>query len=226
MNYTILVVEDDENISFGINSFFTREGFHIICCGSLSEAREAFTNAVNLVILDLNLPDGSGHDFCRMVKSKIDTPIIFLTVRDDETDIVQGLDMGADDYIIKPFHLSVLLARVNAVLRRFGKNNDGKASDLLCCGGIRMDTKATRVWSNGKEITLSAGEYRLLNVLLENKNITMTRTVLLERLWDIDKEFVNDNTLTVTMKRLREKLGNPQCIRTLRGIGYRMEDSL
>jgi len=148
-------------------------------------------------------------------------PVIFLTVRDDERDIVQGLDMGADDYIVKPFSLAVLLSRIQAVLRRTG--DSGQA--VLTCGEITVDTSRTAAAYGGQPLSLTAGEYRLLTVLLTNKNQTLTRTQLLDKLWDVDGHFVNDNTLTVTMKRLREKLHNPGNIVTLRGIGYRMEDS-
>ncbi|MNC50209.1 Sensory transduction protein regX3 [compost metagenome] len=167
------------------------------------------------------MPDGTGADFCRHVKLTRNVPVIFLTVRDGEGDIVQGLDMGADDYITKPFQLAVLLSRIRAVLRR-SAGPDGL--QLLACGGITVDKPRTLACCSGQELALSAGEYRLLTVLLENKNLTLTRTQLLDKLWDANGNFVNDNTLTVTMKRLREKLGNPDCIKTIRGIGYRMEE--
>lgn len=221
---TILLVEDDETIRFALQRFFIKKQVQIICCDTVEQARSSLSPAIGLVLLDLNLPDGSGYDFCRSVKSIGDIPVIFLTVRDEEQDVVRGLDMGADDYIVKPFQLSVLWSRINAVLRRVSSAADG--ARLLCCGEIRVDSAASRAWSGGQEIALSAAEYRLLLLLLENKNRTMPRTLLLERLWDMGGEFVEDNTLTVTMKCLREKLGNPACIRTLRGLGYRMEDVL
>lgn len=221
---TILLVEDDETITFALQRFLQQKGAEVICCADIEQARAAFAPAIGLALLDLNLPDGSGYDLCRTIKSVADIPVIFLTVREDEADIVQGLDMGADDYIVKPFQLSVLWSRINAVLRRVTDSTG--ASELLCCGDIRVDSAAGRVWAEGHEVMLTAVEQRLLLALLQNKNRTMTRTVLLERLWDMGGDFVEDNTLTVTMKRLREKLGNPTCIRTLRGVGYRMEDSL
>lgn len=221
---TIMVVEDDEAIRFALQRFFIKKQVQAICCASLEQARSALTPAISLVLLDLNLPDGSGYDFCRIVKTIGDIPVIFLTVRDEEKDIIKGLDMGADDYIVKPFQLSVLWSRINAVLRRTSSGTG--SAKLLCCGEIRLDTGANRVWVSAQEVNLTAAEYRLLLLLLENKNRTMTRTALLEQLWDMGGEFVEDNTLTVTMKRLREKLGNPSCIRTLRGLGYRMEDKL
>lgn len=218
---TILLIEDDETIAFAIQRFLLQKQVQTICCSTLEQARAALTPGITLALLDLNLPDGSGYSLCRTIKNMGDIPVIFLTVRDDEGDIVEGLDMGADDYIVKPFQLSVLWSRINAVLRRSADTS----ADLLCCGEIRVDKTASRIWAKEQEVTLTAAEYRLLLALMENKNRTMTRTILLERLWDTGGEFVEDNTLTVTMKRLREKLGGPSCIRTLRGLGYRMEDT-
>lgn len=178
---------------------------------------------MELVLLDLNLPDGSGFAFCSQVKAFDETlPVIFLTVRDDEKDIVKGLDMGADDYIVKPFLLSVLLSRVRAVLRR---STRAAEKGKLTCGDISMDTEKMKAYLGTEEVVLTAGELRLLRVLMENKNQAITRNRLLELLWDADGNFVNDNTLTVTMKRLREKMNNPKQIQTLRGIGYRMEET-
>lgn len=221
---TILLVEDDETIAFAIQRFLHQKHVQTICCSTVEQALKALTPAITLALLDLNLPDGSGYSLCSTIKSRGDIPVIFLTVRDDEQDIVKGLDMGADDYIVKPFQLSVLWSRINAVLRRLTETTSG--TGLLCCGAIRLDSAANRVWYGEQELSLTAAEYRLLLALMENKNRTMTRNVLLERLWDAAGEFVEDNTLTVTMKRLREKLGNPPCIRTLRGLGYRMEDTI
>lgn len=220
---TVLLVEDDGDIAFAVKSFLEQKGLSVIWCEGVQQAVAVISPSLGLALLDLNLPDGNGYSLCRAIKSAADIPVIFLTVRDDESDIVQGLDMGADDYIVKPFQLSVLWSRINAVLRRSG--NHGDASALLHCGHLRLDSAAGRVWSDDREVQLTAGEYRLLLTLMQNKNRTMTRAALLERLWDMDGEFVNDNTLTVTMKRLRYKLDYPDCIRTLRGLGYRMEDT-
>lgn len=220
---TILLVEDDETISFAIERFLQQKQVQTICCATMEQARAALTPAIGLALLDLNLPDGSGYELCQTIKNTTEIPVIFLTVRDEEQDIVRGLDMGADDYIVKPFQLSILWSRMNAVLRRTTDRTEG--GPLLCCGDIRLDSAASRVWNKGEEIALTAGEYRLLLTLMQNKNRTMTRTLLLERLWDMGGDFVEDNTLTVTMKRLREKLDHSTCIRTLRGLGYRMEDT-
>lgn len=216
----VLLIEDDEAIAFGIRTGLERKGHQVLWAETAAQGETVFNTGFDVVLLDLNLPDGNGYDVCRRLKSQRDTPILFLTVRDDERDIVTGLDIGADDYIVKPFQLSVLESRMRAVLRRTQKQE----GDQLRCGNILLDRKQTRVFADGTEVPLTAGEYRLLLVLLENKNQTIPRGRLLEKLWDQDGIFVNDNTLTVTMKRLREKLGRPACIQTLRGIGYRMEE--
>ncbi|WP_379129530.1 response regulator transcription factor [Paenibacillus sp. sgz500958] len=219
---SLLVVEDDETITFGIQSYMHKKDFSVTCIDRVEEAqRILLSETFDMILLDWNLPDGTGYELCSYIKSKSSVPVIFLTVRDDEADIVQGLDSGADDYIVKPFQLSVLYSRINAVLRRAGSTN---TANTLACGDLVLDRNRTQVWVAGQEVQLTAGEYRLLLMLLEHKNQTLTRRVLLERLWDIDAAFVNDNTLTVTMKRLREKLGNTGIIQTIRGIGYRAED--
>lgn len=219
----ILLLEDDETIAFGIERAMKKEGSTTVWCRTLKEAQSCLDENTDLVLLDLNLPDGNGFSFCRQVKAFDETlPVIFLTVRDDEKDIVRGLDMGADDYIVKPFLLSVLSSRIRAVLRRSSRTAE---KGRLICGDISMDTEKLKAYIGTAEVVLTAGELRLLRVLLENKNQAITRNRLLELLWDADGNFVNDNTLTVTMKRLREKLGNPKQIQTLRGIGYRMEEN-
>ena len=214
----ILLVEDDETISFGIRSALAKKGHEVACCSGMEEGKTLFSAKFDLILLDLNLPDGNGYDFCSWVKERSDSPIIFLTVRDDVNDITRGLDMGADDYITKPFHISVLESRIQAVLRR------AAVSCMLVCGNIRMDKKRMQVWVGEEIISLTGLEYRLLLLLMENRGCILPRNRLLEKLWDADGNFVNDNTLTVAMKRLREKLHHTPCITTVRGIGYRMEE--
>lgn len=216
----ILLVEDDPDITFAVAMGLARAGHTVHTAGTEAEGKAQYFHTLpELILLDHNLPDGSGESLCRWVKAQSDTPIIFLTVRDAEADVVHGLELGADDYITKPFSLAILLSRVAAVLRRAAPST----GNHLRCGTIMLDRAATRVIQDGKQVELTAQEYRLLLVLMENKNQTLTRTRLLEKLWDADSRFVSDNTLTVTMRRLREKLGYPDCIQTLRGIGYRME---
>ncbi len=217
----ILLVEDDDTISFGIRASLEKKGYEITACTCLAGAKKLFSDAFALVLLDLNLPDGTGYELCTWVKARCDTPIIFLTVRDEVSDITRGLDMGADDYVTKPFHIAVLESRIAAVLRRVPEEPDGSAA----CGNIRLNKEKMQVLLDGREITLTALEYRMLMILMENKGRTLPRSLILEKLWDSEGNFVNDNTLTVTVKRLREKLDHTRCITTVRGIGYRMEEA-
>lgn len=217
----ILLVEYDDTISFGIRASLEKKGYEITACTCLAGAKKLFSDAFALVLLDLNLPDGTGYELCTWVKARCDTPIIFLTVRDEVSDITRGLDMGADDYVTKPFHIAVLESRIAAVLRRVPEEPDGSAA----CGNIRLNKEKMQVLLDGREITLTALEYRMLLILMENKGRTLPRSLILEKLWDSEGNFVNDNTLTVTVKRLREKLDHTRCITTVRGIGYRMEEA-
>lgn len=221
----ILLVEDDENISFGVKAALRRKGYECTSCAAIEEAKRLFGDCFQLVLLDLNLPDGTGYEFCRWVKERSNTPIIFLTVRDDVKDITKGLDMGADDYITKPFHIAVLESRIAAVLRRVTDGTDaGGNPQVITCGNIRLDKEKMQVYLDGSSVELTALEYRLLYVMLENKGRTLPRNLILEKLWDAEGNFVNDNTLTVTVKRLRKKLLDTKHIITIRGIGYRMEE--
>lgn len=217
----ILVVEDDEAIAMGLSFALQKEGYEVRSASTIKEAKAYVEEEIALILLDLNLPDGIGYSFCEYVKERYDIPIIFLTVRDEEEEMVKGLDMGADDYITKPFRMKVLLSRVQAVLRRTQK----EPSDLLVCEGVRLDKKQGRVYKDNQEMSLTKGEYKLLLLLMENKGCTVSRDHILEYLWGIDGEFVNDNTLTVMIKRLRAKIEAPEkkLIQTIRGIGYRLE---
>ena len=220
----ILLLEDDETISFGIGAALKKKGYEVLNCPSIAKGKLAFSQEISLVLLDLNLPDGTGYEFCKWVKEQRDIPIILGAGEEAGiAQIIKGLDMGGDDYITKPFHLSVLESRIKAVLRRASKK--AVHSPELSCGTIRINLDKMEVQIQGNAILLTAAEYRLLLVLMENKGKTLPRTLLLEKLWDAEGNFVNDNTLTVTMKRLREKLGQPGEIKTVRGIGYRMEDT-
>lgn len=216
----IMLVEDDETICFGIRSALRKKGYEVIECSGVTEGKHfLLAEEIHLILLDLNLPDGNGYDFCSWIKQSRDIPVVFLTVRDDVRDITRGLDMGADDYIVKPFHIAVLESRIQAVLRRAAR-----VSDILACGKIRLDKQKMQVYAGDENIILTGLEYRLLLMLMENKGCILPRDRILEKIWDIDGNFVNDNTLTVAVKRLREKLGHAACITTVRGIGYRMEE--
>ena len=177
-----------------------------------------------MILIDWNLPDGSGITLCEWIRRQFGdaVSILFLTVKGETPEVVKGFQSGADDYLVKPFELEVLYARILAVLRRMGKK-DGRE---LSCDDISLDQEKMTAYLNGKEIVLTSLEYRVLAYLMERKGKTVTRSKLLEEIWDSNGSYVNDNTLTVTIKRLREKFKNPSCIKTVRSFGYRMEDTL
>ena len=217
----IMVVEDDRKLNRAVCYALEKDGYGVVSSYCIEEAKAVWLQGgVELILLDVNLPDGSGYEFCRWLKEQYNTPIIFLTVRDAVGDITKGLDMGADDYVTKSFHIAVLESRIEAVLRRVPEEN----GEMLSCAGISLDREKMQAFVGGEEVNLTALEYRMLLALMENKGRTLPRSMILERLWDSEGNFVNDNTLTVTVKRLREKLKNTHCIKTVRGIGYRMED--
>lgn len=218
----IYYVENDETISWAVKGFLGQHGYRVSVFPTVTGAKEALINMCpTLVLVDWNMPDGNGNLLVQWIRSKWkELPVIFLTVRGDSCDIVSGFQNGADDYVVKPFELDVLLSRIKALLRRAGD----ASKQYLSCGPITLDRKKTLVRSGAEEISLSPSEYQLLLYLLQNKGKTITRRKLLEELWDSSGNFVNDNTLTVTMKRLREKLHQPVCLKTVRSIGYRMED--
>ena len=196
----------------------------------MAQAKETIANhKFSLYILDLTLPDGNGYEVCKLIKAQGDLPVIFLTAFDDEVNVVMGLELGADDYISKPFRIKELLARIKSVLRRYtNDSNDGK----IQIKNVKINTSEARVFKDDKEIVLTAMEYRLLliliNNLINNRGKILSRNQLLEEIWDVSGDFVNDNTLTVYIKRLRDKIEdepeNPQIIKTVRGMGYRIEN--
>ena len=218
----IYYVEDDESISQTVKAFFAQQGYNISVFQTIADAKQALKNTCpDLVLVDWNMPDGSGNELCQWIRGIYrELPIIFLTVRGDTDDIVSGFRNGADDYVVKPFELDVLLSRIRALLKRAGN----ASKQYLTCASISLDLKRTAVYCDSEEVVLSPSEYQLLLYLLQNKGRTVTREALLQEIWDSNGNFVNDNTLTVTMKRLREKLHQPPCLKTVRSIGYRMED--
>ena len=220
----ILVVEDDKAIVTNLKEFLTSEGFNVEAVTSQKEAMKVIEeNIYDLVLLDVSLGDGNGFAVCSAIKQTRSTPVIFLTASDDEYSVVTGLDLGADDYISKPFRPRELVSRIKSVLRR-----SGKGSSVVEIEDIKVDMDKGAAYRAGIDIGLSALEYRILLVFLNNKGIVLSRTKLLEEIWDIAGDFVNDNTLTVYIKRLREKLeldpSNPKIIKTVRGMGYRLGD--
>lgn len=220
----ILLVEDDKIIASGICYSLAQEGYEVTHCLNSAQAREEINkNSCDMAILDINLPDGNGYDICKYIKEKKDIPVIFLTAIDDEVNVVMGLDMGADDYITKPFRIRELLSRIKSINRRYGKAETSKT--VLEFGGLQIDTAQAKVYKGQNEILLTSLEYRLLLIFANNHGQVLSRNQILESLWDFAGEFVNDNTLTVYIKRLREKIEddiqNPQIIKTIRGIGYK-----
>jgi len=218
----IYYIEDDENIAQIVKQYLQERSFVVSVFSTIAEAKEALIKHLpRLVIIDWNMPDGKGDMLCRWIRHKwIELPVIFLTVRDDTYDIVAGFNCGADDYVVKPFKLEILLSRIHALLRR----TQNVSVSYLSCGEISLDQSRMKVFSGEEEVHLSQAEYQLLLLLMKNKGKTVTRERLLNEIWDNNGNFVNDNTLTVTIKRLREKLNQPACIKTIRSFGYRMED--
>ena len=222
----ILLVEDDDQIASYLGELLRAEGFDTQISGSKKEAGECLlAQAFDLVLLDVSLPDGNGFSICAEIKKEYEIPVIFLTASGDEYSVVAGLDMGADDYIAKPFRPRELISRIRSVLRRCKKEQR-----ILSCGDLRVNVSSATVTKGEKELFLSALEYRLLLLLLQNKGQILTRNQLLEEIWDASGEYVNDNTLSVYMKRLREKIEenpqSPRLLHTIRGIGYRMENRI
>ena len=218
----ILLVEDDTSIIETLSAFLEREGFICAKATREDEAKEKLDRApFDLALLDVSLQKGSGFPVCKSAKEK-GVPVIFLTASGEEESVVRGLDMGADDYITKPFRPRELVSRIKSVLRR-----SGKEPAMTLGNGVTVDPERGIVKRDGEEIKLSALEFRLLLVFLNHRGKLPTREKLLEDIWDIAGDFVNDNTLTVYIKRLRVKLGDdpqePQLIKTVRGLGYRMD---
>lgn len=219
----VYYVEDDAAIAQAVTEYLEKKDCKVTVLRTVADAREALLReAPAIVLVDWNLPDGEGRALCRWIRgSWSDLPLIFLTVRGDSRDIVSGFRNGADDYVVKPFELDVLHSRMLALLRRANRAKETR----LRCGDLLLDKEKMAVFCNRSEVTLSRPEYQILLILMENKGKTVTREQLLERVWDSNGNFVNDNTLTVAMKRLREKLRQPACLKTIRSFGYRMEDA-
>lgn len=237
---TILLVEDSDAIIMGLKYSLEQEGFRVITAKTITEAEKCIINQgrefeinkaketknkdiskIDLILLDITLPDGNGFDFFKELKKKEDVPVIFLTARDEEIDIVKGLDLGAEDYIVKPFRVKELISRIKVALRRYNK----LLSSTIECNGIILDTENMEVKKEGKSIELTSLEFKILLMLFTNKNKLVTREAILNKIWDLAGNFVNDNTLTVYIKRIREKLGDTdgKIIKTIRGVGYKVD---
>lgn len=222
-NWKILLVEDNESILMGLEYLLSREGYQVLTAKSIKETMDILAHEeFDLILLDIALPDGDGFHICRKLKQERNTPVIFLTAREEEADVVKGLDMGADDYVIKPFRNRELVSRIRNVLRRNGKGNM-----IFRCGDISLDAEAGIIKRGNEQIALTKLEYKILSVMIPHPGRLFTRDEILADIWDISGNYVNDNTLTVTMKRIREKLGDTEgnIIKTVRGMGYRMENT-
>lgn len=222
----LFLLEDDYAIATGLCYSLENEGYGVTHASDVKQAIDIISKEkFSLYILDLTLPDGSGYDVCKEIKKQGDFPVIFLTAYDDEVNVVMGFEFGADDYISKPFRLKELLVRIKSVLRRY---NNESADGIIKFKDLTVNTNEAKVYKNGNEIILTAMEYRLLLILLNNRGKVLSRTQLLENIWDVDGDFVEDNTLTVYIKRLRDKIeeepNRPLIIKTVRGLGYMIDN--
>lgn len=222
----LFLLEDDYAIATGLCYSLENEGYSVTHASGVKQAIDIISKEkFSLYILDLTLPDGLGYDVCKEIKKQGDLPVIFLTAYDDEVNVVMGFEFGADDYISKPFRLKELLVRIKSVLRRY---NNETADGVIKFKDLTVNTNEAKVYKNGEEIILTAMEYRLLLILLNNRGKVLSRTQLLENIWDVDGDFVEDNTLTVYIKRLRDKIeeepNRPLIIKTVRGLGYMIDN--
>lgn len=218
---TILIIEDDGNLSRGIAFAFERDGYRVLSAGTASQARGKLEQqGIDLIILDIGLPDGDGMALCKEIRTNSNVPIIMLTARDLETDVVSGLLSGADDYVTKPFSLSILRARVEALLRRTAPDT----RNVIKSGIFTIDTDLCKFYRNNEEIPVSATEYKLLLYFMKNAGTVLTKEQILSALWDVEGNYVDENTLPVNISRLRSKMEidprNPEVIKTVHGIGY------
>ena len=212
----ILLVEDNVSIVKGLKYSLEQKGYDVVVAYTFSDGVSSLNGTIDLVILDIGLPDGNGYVFYENMKDEYSIPVLFLSAKDEEEDIVKGLELGAEDYITKPFGVKELLIRMEKILSRQEKKN------IVVVNNIKVNFDRARVYVDGEVINLTALEYKIISVLFSNLNHTITREKLLELIWDIDGNFVNDNTLTVNIKRLRDKIGNG-VIKTVKGIGYMVE---
>ena len=220
----ILLLEDDLSLGEGLSFAFQKQGFELHLARTLGEADALWADGkYDLLVLDVSLTDGSGFSFCKKVRLTSKVPIIFLTASDEETSIIMGLDIGGDDYITKPFKLGVLLSRINALLRR--ANSFQTAGTELQSNGMKVHLLQGQVFKNGKRLDLTAAEYKLLCLFMQNPNIILTKEQILDKLWDCDGNYIDSSTLTVYMRRLRMKIednpSEPQMLLTVRGMGYK-----
>lgn len=217
----IMLVEDDNSLAYGIHIALKSNNYNVIISKTISDGKKKVSNEIfDLVILDIDLPDGSGYELCKYIRNRSDVPIIFLTGLSEEINVVTGLDMGADDYITKPFKLSVLISRMNAIFRRIDK----KSYTRFISGDIKFYLNEARLTNNNKDISISITEYKLLKLLMENALTIITKEQILSSVWDVNENYVDENTIAVNIKRIRSKIEEdrtkPKYIKTIRGLGY------
>jgi len=220
----LLLLEDDLSLIQGLSFAFQKQGYELEIARTVMEASSLYADGkYDLLVLDVSLPDGSGYEFCQKVRQTSKVPIIFLTASDDEINIIMGLDMGGDDYITKPFKLGVLISRINALLRR--AKDFGAPDTELQSNGIRIQLIQGQAYKNNELLDLTAAEYKLLCYFMQNPNTVLSKEQILDKLWDCDGNYIDNNTLTVYMRRLRMKVeddpGNPQMLLTVRRMGYK-----
>lgn len=215
----IMIVEDDVIIGGGVKQFLERKGYEVFLAENISQALEISEMQFQLVLLDINLPDGSGIDLCKMLRGKV--PVIFLTASDTEENVIEGFKQGCDDYISKPFSVEILYQRIKAVLRR---SQTEKENDIFTYKELSVDFSRMLVMVSGSPVKLSATEYKLLELLIKNKGQVLTRNRIIEKIWDCNENYIDENTLNVHIRRLRQKIEtdpkNPQLVVTVFGIGY------
>lgn len=213
----ILLVEDNKSIIKGLEYAFAQNGYSCEYCLSLDEAVRKAPFNYDVAVLDIMLPDGNGFDLFKKIRRYSDLPVIFLTAVDDEDSVVNGLELGADDYITKPFSTRELIARIKRVANKNSKKN------IITVSGVTLDLDKSAVFENGKQLELTAHEYKLLSLLMQNAGKVVTRELIFEKIWDVSGNFVNDNTLTVYIKRVRKKL-DADIIKTVKGMGYQVAE--
>jgi DNA-binding response OmpR family regulator len=227
----LLLVEDDTTLANALVFAFESDGFSVSCARNISEAAEHFSAEVfDVVVLDVMLPDGSGYDLCRDIRETSSVPILFLTAKDEEDDTVKGFELGADDYVSKPFRVRELLSRLHAVLRRQPQAAGRREvpEEVLSSGDIQLRPREARVRKGDEALPLTAVEYRLLSLFMRNPGVVLSRNRIMEAIGDDEELFLEDNTLSVYIRRLREKIeddpSRPRHIQTLRNLGYRWDD--
>lgn len=224
----IFLLEDDISLISGLSFSFKKQGYECNVAKSIAEAKMTWvSDEYDLLILDVSLPDGTGFDFCQFVREKSNVPILFLTASDEEMNIIMGLDMGADDYITKPFKLGVLMSRINAIFRRIDiqDKENVQSQSILSSNKIKVNLLEGVVYKEDRLVELSAGEYKLLCLFMKNPNIILSKEAILEKLWDCDENFIDSSALTVYIRRLRVKVednpSEPVFLQTIRGLGYK-----